>query len=580
MTDHSIPFDALDGKVGVLGATGSGKSYTAIGQVERLLDAGRQVIIVDPTGAYVGLRTAFPVPIFGGKSGDVPIAEADGERVARLVIDLSLSAIVDVSLLLKESHASARRFMAAFVATLKNAPTAPRYLVIDEADEFMPEHASGAVTQLFGDLKWIVRRGRIEGWRMLMVTQRPQDIAKSVLTQCETLIVHRLPSPQDRKAVEEWVKGHAEPGQAKEVLQSLASLETGEAWVWAPRHNVLVRAAMPTNRSEDRSRTPDADSPVEKVALKPVDVAALRAALTKPDDISAEIGNVGKSHKVVIEGVEHCASCVALEGQRDDLAVECEKLTATVERLTALTSEMKSRLDAVAKAIGVVRLSDEDEEYWADGLKRVPGDRAGGSPSGDAGETEGRQVMMSATPRPVARPVAAQTAIAKSSGGGNAPSGALPPRWRRILDALAWACVNLGRDEAERNIVAWFADVSPRSSSYTNDLSALRTRGFLDYPSSGMLALTDQGREVAAMPERAGTVDDRWRIIASRLQPRHARIVDAVRAVRRAERATIAEMAGVSPTSSSFTNDLSHLRTLGLIDYPASGVVGLGRVLA
>jgi hypothetical protein len=38
-------------------------------------------------------------------------------------------------------------------------------------------------------------------------------------------------------------------------------------------------------------------------------------------------------------------------------------------------------------------------------------------------------------------------------------------------------------------------------------------------------------------------------------------------------------LTGISATSSSFANDLGKLRTLGLIDYPASGIVGLGRVL-
>lgn len=277
---HPIPFAALDGKVGIMGLTGSGKTYTAIGLAEQLLDAGRQVIIVDPTGVYNGLRTEFALPIFGGRYGDVEIGEESGDAVARLIIDRDLSAIVDVSLLLKRSHAAARRFMGPFVAALKNAPTRARYIVMDEADEFMPENASGDVTRLFGDLKWIVRRGRSEGWRMLMVTQRPQDIAKSVLTQCETMVIHRLTAPQDRKALLEWVKGNADAEQAKAVLDSMARLGTGEAWVWSPAHNLLERVIMPPNRSEDRSKTPDAnDAPRARQEFKTIDLDGIRAAL-------------------------------------------------------------------------------------------------------------------------------------------------------------------------------------------------------------------------------------------------------------------------------------------------------------
>jgi uncharacterized protein len=283
MTGHPIPFAALDGKVGVMGVTGSGKTFTAIGLAELLLEAGRQTIIIDPTGVYNGLRTAFPIPIFGGKFGDIAITESDGSAIAKAIIDGNLSAIVDVSLLLKESHAAARRFMAGFVSALKTANTRARYIVMDEADEFMPENASGAVTQLFGDLKWIVRRGRSEGWRMLMVTQRPQDIAKSVLTQCETMVIHKLTSPQDRKALQEWVKGTADAEQAKVVLDSMAKLATGEAWVWSPVHDLLERVTMPLNKSEDRSKTPDADdAPRATLGFKEVDMEALRLAMAKP----------------------------------------------------------------------------------------------------------------------------------------------------------------------------------------------------------------------------------------------------------------------------------------------------------
>lgn len=271
---HPVPLSCLDGKLGILGVTGSGKTFTAIGLVEILLTMGRQVIIIDPTGAYHGLRAAFPIFIFGGPNGDHPITESDGPSVASAIVQLGMSAIIDVSLLLKESHGSARRFMAGLVKTLKNSPAAARYVVVDEADEFMPENASGAAAGLMGDFKWMVRRGRKDGWRVMMVTQRPQDVAKSVLTQCETLVIHKLVAPQDRKALQEWVKGNADEGEAKKVLESLARLETGEAWVWSTSHGILDRVRIPANRSADSSKTPDAEDDVLSPAnFQPVDVS-------------------------------------------------------------------------------------------------------------------------------------------------------------------------------------------------------------------------------------------------------------------------------------------------------------------
>lgn len=557
---HPIPFEALDGKVGVLGITGSGKTFTAIGLVEQLLELGRQVIVVDPTGAYHGLRTAFPIIIFGGLNGDVRISEADGEAIARVIVDRNMSAIVDVSLLLKESHGAARRFMAGFVAALKNSPARARYVVMDEADEFMPENVGGGDARLFGDLKWIVRRGRIDGWRMLMVTQRPQDIAKSVLTQCETLVIHKLTAPQDRKAIEEWVKGNAEAGQAKEVLGSLARLDTGEAWIWSPRHDLLVRAQLPANRSADTSRTPDADAEaVPLVKLEAGEIAEIRATLS----LVTAPASTGKS----LIGPE-MAELLALRVERDEWRIERAE---GQRQLDMLIEENRAIRDvAIRFAADLRRIRPAFDEIPAQG---------GGGPEVDEGQTEGaRATIASASPPRVTAPAPAAGTATGKAGGGNASPAALPPRRVRILDAIAWGCDHFRRSSIDRDIVAWLADTSPRSSSYANDLGALRSAGLIDYPSPGTLALTANGVEIAAKPPAATTRADLWAAIAAKLSPRQVRIVDVLFDVGPVDRVTLAERAGTTSTSSSFANDLGRLRTLGLIDYPSTGVVGLGRV--
>ena len=59
-----------------------------------------------------------------------------------------------------------------------------------------------------------------------MITQRPAVIAKDVLTQANVYAFMRLVGPQDRKAVEEWLK-YGDPWQSKQVLSSLNALMTG-----------------------------------------------------------------------------------------------------------------------------------------------------------------------------------------------------------------------------------------------------------------------------------------------------------------------------------------------------------------
>jgi putative protein kinase ArgK-like GTPase of G3E family len=43
-----LPADALDDRIAIVGTAGSGKTYAAKGFVERLLEAGARVSVVDP----------------------------------------------------------------------------------------------------------------------------------------------------------------------------------------------------------------------------------------------------------------------------------------------------------------------------------------------------------------------------------------------------------------------------------------------------------------------------------------------------------------------------------------------------
>src|SRR3954451_22256014 len=79
------PSAALDDRIAIVGTAGSGKIYTAKGFVERLLDAGARVTIVDPLGVWWGLcagaegNAGYPVVVFGGRHAD-PCGRANHGR--------------------------------------------------------------------------------------------------------------------------------------------------------------------------------------------------------------------------------------------------------------------------------------------------------------------------------------------------------------------------------------------------------------------------------------------------------------------------------------------------------------------
>lgn len=294
----------IDHPTAIVGATGSGKTFAAKGAVEQLLAEGRRVIIIDPTGAWWGLRAGangdeaggFPVIIFGGDHADVEITPdgETGKALALALADRDVQAIIDIS---EMTGGEKNRFLTPFLENLYAKNKAALHIVVDEADEVAAQRLADGEQRLFGIFDKIVRRGRIKGFRPLMISQRPAVIHKNVLSQIGTLIAMKLPSPQDRKAIDDWVKGNADADQARAVMKSLPGLARGEGWVWSPADDVLDRMSFPAIRTFDSSRTPEIGEVVTAPALASVDVEALRQTML----ISSTTKEAAKINKPSVE---------------------------------------------------------------------------------------------------------------------------------------------------------------------------------------------------------------------------------------------------------------------------------------
>src|SRR6266571_1279755 len=81
--DISLPTDAVTQTFAILAKRGTGKTYTASVLAEEMLKASQQIVALDPTGAWWGLRSGYKVVIFGGEHADVPLEESAGEVVAQ-----------------------------------------------------------------------------------------------------------------------------------------------------------------------------------------------------------------------------------------------------------------------------------------------------------------------------------------------------------------------------------------------------------------------------------------------------------------------------------------------------------------
>jgi Mn-dependent DtxR family transcriptional regulator len=147
---------------------------------------------------------------------------------------------------------------------------------------------------------------------------------------------------------------------------------------------------------------------------------------------------------------------------------------------------------------------------------------------------------------------------------------------QKILDQLAWL-ESMDIYPAPNETLAAVCRVSPRSSSYANNLGALRTAGLIDKGGMGLVAFTDAGRAAAAeVPHTGQPIHEHWFEIVSKPQRAILETLYKFRAQPMVKE-MLAEEIKVSSSSSSFANNLGALRTLGAIDYPKPGLVELTR---
>lgn len=538
MTDHPIPAAALASHIAILGKTGSGKTYAAKGIVEGILSSGGRVCIIDPTGAWHGLRSSatgksagFPVVIFGGAHADLPLGGAHGEAIAEIIGTATDPAILDTSLMRVGERT---RFFADFADALVRKNKGPLHLVIDEAHLFAPQGKvsdpqSGAMLHAANNL---VSLGRSRGLRIILITQRPAKLHKDSLTQVETLVALRLIAPQDRAAVEAWIKDNADEKRGREIIESLATLKTGQGWVWAPELRVLERVTFPKIKTLDSSQAPDGEAEngavlarIDKDAIqKRLEVVAADAVANDPTRLKAEVVKLKRelAAKPTAAPVDH--SGIEQAGQR-------EYARGWKDGAAAVSAALDPHIANLATAANALR-------------------------------TMGPAIE----PKPVApaKPYTGNGHVRPTPGPRLVREGAgekLPRAERRILTALAQ--YPQGR---AKNQVAVLTGYAVNGGGFNNSLSSLRSSGFL----SGFgdrLEITDAGLSALGTYDPLPSGPDLLNHWMSQLGKAER---EALRTLADAwpnalPKEEIASRAGYAADGGGFNNALSKLRTLELV---------------
>ncbi|NMM92309.1 ATPase [Rhodococcus sp. SRB_17] len=100
----------------------------------------------------------------------------------------------------------------------------PVTIVCDEAHSYLPSHQTGVREQRALDaFERIAKEGRKYGISLLVVSQRPSDVSRTILSQCNNFIVLRLTNDQDQNVVSRLL-----PDNVTGFVSSLPLLDVGE----------------------------------------------------------------------------------------------------------------------------------------------------------------------------------------------------------------------------------------------------------------------------------------------------------------------------------------------------------------
>lgn len=547
-SDLTLPLDYITETGAILARRGAGKTYTALKLAEEFARNDLPFVAIDPTGVMWGLRssasgtdTGWPITILGGGHGDLPLEPTSGKIIADFVVHSGASVILDLSMF--ESNAESYRFLYEFADRLYRLKAAPElrqplHLLLDEADQYCPQQVRPDQTKMLGAWEKIVKLGRSRGLGMTMITQRPATLNKNVLTQIEVLFAMQITSPQDRKAIEAWIAGNASKEEAKEMIDSLASLRKGEGWFWSPGWlRVLQRIKISQRLTFDSSRTPEAGQVREPRRIAEVDLDELASRM------SATIEKVQASDPERLK-----ARIRELERELGSRPIETQVVTETIE---VVPKHILTMATGLAEKVVDASMVLEQVSTWADELVGAIADVKGEAPAPRGAKVwiDPEDVAVRPTPKP------------RSVVSGSGPTDpTLGKAHKAILSVLAQ--YPGGRSKRQ---VGMLTGYSTKGGGFNNALSSMRTSGYIN--TGDPITITGEGLQALgdyeALPEGrelfdywVGKLGKAEKAILIALE-RHWPVVIS--------KAKLGELTGYEPGGGGFNNALSRLNTLELL---------------
>jgi hypothetical protein len=354
--DFSIDTDDYEQtglRIGVFGGSGSGKGWLLGVIGEELINAGYPVVMLDPEHELWTFQEVGAL-VVGGSRADAPFVESEDavagaiefcyETATPVVFDLGGRAERDLPRL---GDLVASTFWRIAGERMRRVA-----FIVTEAEIFAPQQVLSG-TRSYQTLREIARRGRKRGVTPVLEAQRPADIAKSVIAQCNVRFLGRFDDTLDYDAVKRHLAG-----LSFDVMRALE------------RHEFYVRQADGMVIARDRRVTHGGGTPPEGEQEISIGRRAGRAALAKViaglESASAAPGPAEQE----TTATPTAGRAKAPPSDRGDRA-ELERAKRDLEQERHHVSEVELRLEAARGETDQLRESEASAREAADTFREM-----------------------------------------------------------------------------------------------------------------------------------------------------------------------------------------------------------------
>jgi hypothetical protein len=541
----------------IVANSGGGKSYALRRLIEQTA-VDVQQFVIDTEGEFASLREKFDYVYAAAAGGDVLASPKTAAVLARKLLELKTSAILDIYDL---SPVDRQTFVKNFCDALVTAPRElhhPVLVVLDEAHLYVPQNGSAIAQDAVTN---VATRGRKRGLCLVLATQRLSKLHKDTAAEMINKLIGRTTLDVDRKRAAE------EMGiTSKEAVTTLRNLQPGEFFAFGPafteevtKIKVAKVATAHANTSKLQREAPKPSANVVKVLAKLGDLPkeAQREAETIAE-LRAEIAQLKRDARKP-EAPDKAALQEAFDSGFLGGQVEAEKQFKlvyaqfeTAIRKCLISADQIRDATRTMPAFPTAVIASPSEKKVAEMRVGMAKRRRGIDYAAEAQKVTGGVVGDG--------PIVAQ--LMANDHALEANAFPLKAGARKMLRELA---ARHPQGYTRRQLGA-LVRIKASGSTFSNYMSDLR-RGSLIEEREGQIFASSQGLELAGpvdAPTTPEAVVEQWK---QRLKAGARKMLDAIVAAgaEGMHRANLADIVNIDANGSTFSNYMSDIRTTGLI---------------